>query len=105
MKSLSQALEIIAQELATTIQTISTLTHLESIRVAFLGRKGKIADLMEQLKHLPVEEKKIVGPLLNQFKTEAQTQLDALEVKFKQEKSLQQNIREKNFDVSAYKHN
>jgi phenylalanyl-tRNA synthetase alpha chain len=105
MKSLSQALEIITQELATTIQTISTLTHLESIRVAFLGRKGKIADLMEQLKNLPVEEKKIVGPLLNQFKTEAQTQLDTLEAQLKQEESAQKSLLEKNFDVSAYKQN
>ncbi len=105
MKSLPQALEIITQEFADAIKTISTLTILESIRVAFLGRKGKIADLMEQLKSLPVEEKKIIGPLLNQFKTESQSQLDILATKIQQEEFFQQNAREKNFDVSAYRHN
>lgn len=105
MKSLPQALEIITQEFADAIKTISTLTILESVRVAFLGRKGKIADLMEQLKSLPVEEKKIIGPLLNQFKTESQSQLDILATKIQQEEFFQQNAREKNFDVSAYRHN
>jgi len=105
MKSLSQALEIIAQEFADAIKTISTISTLESTRVAFLGRKGKIVDLMEQLKSLPIEEKKIVGPLLNQFKTEAQSQLDALTTQIQQEEILQQNAREKSFDVSAYRHN
>lgn len=104
MKSLSQALEIIAQEFADAIKTIATLTTLESVRVAFLGRKGKVVDLMEQLKSLPVEEKKIVGPLLNQFKTQAQSQLDELATRIQQEEILQQNARQKSFDVSAYRH-
>ena len=104
MKSLSQELEIIAQEYADAIKTISTLPSLESVRITFLGRKGKVADLMEQLKPLSVEEKKIVGPLLNQFKTQAQTQLDELEAQLKQQEIDQKGLREKNFDVSAYNH-
>lgn len=104
MKTLSENLASIKQEFATTIKTVSTLTTLESIRVAFLGRKGKVAELMEQLKNLPVEEKKIIGPLLNQFKTEAQTKLDTLAIKIQEEENLQKNILEKSFDVSAYRH-
>ncbi len=83
----------------------SNETSLEAVRVAFLGRKGKIADLMEQLKNMPVEEKKIVGPLLNQLKTEAQEQIDARATALKKEESAQKNIVHKNFDVSAYKYN
>lgn len=105
MKSLSQELEIIKKELIAAIATITHEASLESIRVAFLGRKGKIANLMEQLKNLPVEEKKIVGPLLNQFKTEAQEQLDKCADTLKKEASVRKNITQKNFDVSAYKYN
>jgi phenylalanyl-tRNA synthetase alpha chain len=104
MKSLSQELDIIKQELASAIKTITNETALESVRVAFLGRKGKIADLMEQLKNLPIEEKKIVGPLLNQFKTEVQEQLDALATQLKQKEITHKNSLQKNFDVSAYKY-
>jgi phenylalanyl-tRNA synthetase alpha chain len=104
MKSLLQELDIIKKELIAAIATITNENSLESVRVAFLGRKGKIANLMEQLKSLPVEEKKIIGPLLNQLKTEAQEQLDAHVTSLKQEESAQKNLLQKNFDVSAYKY-
>lgn len=105
MKNLSQEIEIIKKELTTAIASITNETNLEAVRVAFLGRKGKIADLMEQLKNMPVEEKKIVGPLLNQLKTEAQEQIDARATALKKEECAQKNIVHKNFDVSAYKYN
>src|SRR4029079_205824 len=67
MKSLSQSIDITKQELISALTAITDENTLESVRVAFLGRKGKIADFMEQLKTLSIEEKKIVGPLLNQL--------------------------------------
>jgi len=103
MKNLSQELEIIKQELTTALAAARDENSLESIRVAFLGRKGKIADLMEQLKNLSLEDKKIVGPLLNQLKQQAQEQLDARATALKQEESAQKKLSHKNFDVSAYK--
>jgi phenylalanyl-tRNA synthetase alpha chain len=105
MKSLSQELDTLKNELADVIATITNEQSIESIRITFLGRKGKIATLMDQLKNLSVEEKKIVGPLLNQFKTEAQELLDAQALLLKKEKQDQQKIAQKNFDVSAYKYN
>lgn len=102
MKSLSQELEIIKQEFTTALATIINESSLESVRIAFLGRKGKIAALMEQLKNLSVEDKKIIGPLLNQFKTEAQEQLDTQATTLQQKESAHQNLLQKNFDVSAY---
>lgn len=104
MKNLLQALDTIKQEFTATLSTITTQAHLEAVRVAFLGRKGKIVDLMEQLKNLPVEDKKIVGPQLNQFKTHAQEQLDALTIRLQQEEAADKNNLEKNFDVSAYRY-
>jgi len=105
MKSISQELEIIKKELAAAITAATNENSLESVRIAFLGRKGKIAELMEQLKNLSIEEKKTVGPLLNQFKTEAQEQLEARENLLKKEITTQQNLLQKNFDVSAYTYN
>jgi phenylalanyl-tRNA synthetase alpha chain len=104
MKSLSHTLDIIKEECTAAIKTVTNEASLESVRVAFLGRKGKIADLMEQLKNLPVEEKKIVGPLLNALKTEIQEQLDALATSLKTKEAISQKSAQKNFDVSAYKY-
>lgn len=104
MKNLSQALDSVKQELAIALQTITNETVLESVRITFLGRKGKVAQLMEQLKDLSIEEKKILGPLLNQFKIEIQEKCDALTEKIKQKEVEQKNIHLKYFDVSAYNH-
>jgi len=104
MKNISQELDTIKAELIYTITSASNEPSLEAIRIAFLGRKGKIAHLMEQLKNLSLEEKKIVGPLLNQFKTEVQEQIEARTLFLKQAEITQKNLPQKNFDVSAYKY-
>ncbi len=105
MKSLSQSIDITKQELISALTAITDENALESVRVAFLGRKGKIADLMEQLKNLSIEEKKIVGPLLNQLKTFAQEQIDQHASQLQQEKSHHIKALQKDFDVSAYTYN
>lgn len=105
MKSLSHELDIIKQEFTAATKTITDKASLELVRIKFLGRKGKIADLMEQLKNLAVEEKKLVGPLLNQFKQQTQSQLDEFALSLEQSEIAQKNLLEKNFDVSAYRYN
>jgi phenylalanyl-tRNA synthetase alpha chain len=105
MKNLSQEINLVKQEFIAALATVAHQAALESLRVSFLGRKGKVAMLMEHLKDLPVEEKKIAGPLLNEFKAEIQEKLAHLEAKLKQEAAAQKNILEDNFDVSAYNQN
>ena len=41
---------------------------VESFRVSFLGRKGKIKDLMAAFKEVPGAEKRELGPMLNGLK-------------------------------------
>ncbi|HLJ31342.1 MAG TPA: phenylalanine--tRNA ligase subunit alpha [Candidatus Babeliales bacterium] len=105
MKNLSENLQSIQNEFTAALAKARDENAVEAIRITFLGRKGKIVDLMEQLKSLALEEKKIVGPRLNQFKLHAQKQLDAHLLSLKKEINSQQNSLQKNFDVSAYKHN
>lgn len=42
--------------------------ELENLRVTYLGRNGKVNDLIKKIRGLPVSEKKNVGPLINQAK-------------------------------------
>lgn len=50
------------------IDEVSTYQELEDIRVAFLGRQGKISQLFSQLPDMSNQEKKTLGPLLNRTK-------------------------------------
>ncbi len=49
---------------------------VEQFRVRFLGRKGILADLFEQFKTLPNDQKKEMGVALNQLKTAAQAKIE-----------------------------
>lgn len=50
--------------------------EVEQFRVRFLGRKGIIAELFEQFKTLPNEQKKDLGVALNQLKNAAQAKVE-----------------------------
>ena len=103
MKNLLHKLESIIQDRITTISQIKTEAEVEAARITFLGRKGKVTDLMDQLKTLSIEEKKNFGPQINQFKTETQTLFDNLLNQIQEKNALEQNTQQKNFDVSAYR--
>ncbi len=51
---------------------------LEAVRVEYLGRKGKLAELMKGIAALSPEEKKIVGQVANEVKTEMETSFASL---------------------------
>ncbi|MBR1792682.1 MAG: phenylalanine--tRNA ligase subunit alpha [Bacteroidales bacterium] len=50
--------------------------EVEAFRIRFLGKKGLIADMFEQFKSLPPDQKKEMGQLLNQLKTVAQARIE-----------------------------
>ncbi|MBR2959800.1 MAG: phenylalanine--tRNA ligase subunit alpha [Bacteroidales bacterium] len=50
--------------------------EVEQFRVRFLGRKGIMAELFEQFKTLPNEQKKDLGVALNQLKNAAQAKVE-----------------------------
>lgn len=50
---------------------LSTPELLDQFRIAYTGRKGQLADLFDQLKTVPQEERRAVGQELNQLKQQA----------------------------------
>ena len=51
------------------IEKITSSKEFEDLRVAYLGKKGEITNLMQNLKDLTVEEKKALGKEINEAKT------------------------------------
>ena len=64
-------------ELLASIENASNLQALDEIRVAALGKNGQITALMKNLGSLAPEERKEAGQVLNVFKTEIATALEA----------------------------
>jgi len=54
---------------------IENKDSLEKFRLAYVAKKGAVAELFEELKRVPAEEKRALGAALNTLKEAAQTKL------------------------------
>ncbi len=55
---------------------IQDLKSLEVLRVKYLGRKGMIADFLQELKNMPADNKKEAGNKINSFKQEVELAIE-----------------------------
>ncbi len=68
MHDLKTLIEQLRNDFKNEIKPIQTMADLEHFRIRYLGRNGTLASAMARMKDLPVEDKKIVAPLLNELK-------------------------------------
>lgn len=75
------------KETAGNIAKADNLSALEAAKVAVLGRKGSLTELLKSLKDFSIEDKKILGPLGNELKktledsfSAKQTELELAEI-------------------------
>ncbi|HCR54803.1 MAG TPA: phenylalanine--tRNA ligase subunit alpha [Cytophagales bacterium] len=59
--------------------SVATKDSLESFRLRFISKKGQIAQLFEEFKQMPGEEKKKVGKALNELKRSAESRFKELQ--------------------------
>jgi len=87
-------------------QAVSKATNkqqLEEVRLQFLSRNGSIANLVDELKKLSPEEKKMFGPALNSLKAEAHALFEQKLKKLEADELRNEQSKEQFFDVTAYK--
>lgn len=58
------------------LEKVTTEAELDQVRVQFLSRSGAIANLFEEMRSIPVDEKPATGKLLNILKSDAQASFD-----------------------------
>lgn len=83
-------------------QEIDNATHpkdLEQIRIHYLGKKGRLTDVMKSLSHLPASEKPQLGQMVNVAKNLIQERLDSRGLILK-EQVLQAQIQTETIDIT-----
>lgn len=80
-----------------------TENELEDVRIMFLGRNGLVIGLMAGLKTMSLEEKKEVGPLLNELRSYAENAYNEKKKNMLVHLAQQEILKHQNFDVTAYK--
>ncbi len=94
-------IEKLKAQLSQDLAAITSASDVEKINIAYLGKKGCIADLMKQMKDLTPEERKTFGQVVNDFKREAAEKIDAAYEELKK-KELEAEINAiEEFDLSV----
>lgn len=78
-------IEQIKKEFDEKLSAVKDNTELEQLRVAFLGKKGQVTELLKNLGKLSVEEKKEMGKLVNLLKKDVEEAIAAKREKHKEE--------------------
>ncbi len=105
MQNLKNKIQTLKSEFDAELKKIKSLRALEEFRIKFIGKKSLITDLLGQIKNFSVEEKKEFGPLINQFKIEAEQSIDQAKSQIIFNHTQAENIKRQSFDVTAYKPN
>lgn len=72
---MKEKIEALRAQLQQQLQSVGSLLSVEELRVAYLGKKGRITDLLKSLRELSSEEKRAVGQEINLLKAEAARRL------------------------------
>ncbi len=94
-----QDLISLQQDAFVAIEKAQDITTLESIRVDYLGKKGRLTDILKNLVNLPAQEKPKVGQLVNQAKRDISEKIEYTMLQLK-EQQLQQKLAQERVDVS-----
>ncbi len=102
MKELSLLQEIV-NNFYTALESITTLKELDRITNNFLGKKGHVTQLFQQIKTLSLEEKKVFVPELNKLKETIEEKLTKKKESIIKSEAATLANTESSFDVTAYK--
>ncbi|HRN77781.1 MAG TPA: phenylalanine--tRNA ligase subunit alpha [Candidatus Dependentiae bacterium] len=105
MAHLSDQIKQVKKAFLEQINKVKQEAELEQVRIAFLGRNGQLTDLMANLKTLSLDEKKEIGPQLNQLKQFIQETFEAKKHELTAAVQTIARNKQKYFDVTAYKYN
>ncbi len=94
-----QEIELYVNEASAAIDSVDDIKSLDAIRVEYLGKKGKLTDILKSLARLSPEERPKVGQLVNQAKQTIHQQIEAKKEAFA-EASLNQKLAEETIDVT-----
>jgi phenylalanyl-tRNA synthetase alpha chain len=75
------------------------IVSLETIRVDYLGKKGKLTDILKSLANLPASEKPKLGQLVNEAKREIGSRIEEKMLQLK-EAQLQKKLAAERIDVT-----
>ncbi len=92
-------LENILSQALTAVENASEISHLEDVRVNYLGKKGEITGLLKSLGKMEPSERKTAGQVINQAKQDVQLKINEKRT-YLTEKALKEQLAKETIDVT-----
>lgn len=77
----------LTEEFSTALTRIETSEQLEQLRLGYVGKKGVVKDLLDQVKSVAVEERKTVASKVNEFKQYVEESLSTAQASIQQKET------------------
>ncbi len=90
----------LSQEFEADSSKINDLNELETLRLNYMGKKGKVTELMTHFREVPAELKKEMGMLINNLKNSIEEKIVALKEKLNQKAVELEISKAKAFDIT-----
>ncbi|MDC3415719.1 phenylalanine--tRNA ligase subunit alpha [Aquibacillus salsiterrae] len=96
---MKERLEELQAEALTKVEEAIYLSDLQDIRVAYLGKKGPITEVLRGMGKLSKEERPVIGELANKVREAIATELDAKKERLEKEE-LEKKLETETIDVT-----
>ena len=96
---MQEQLNQIKQSALDALKNISSQADLEAFRVNFLGKKGKLTDILRGMGGLSAEERPIIGQLANEVRSFIEGEIDSLSISL-EKLELEKKLSEEKIDVT-----
>jgi len=99
MPSMELELENIRLEALKEISSIESIEGLRTIEIKYLGRKGRITQILKDLKDVPPEKRPEIGKIINELKSEITQEIGSRK-ELLEEKERVRKLEEERIDVT-----
>jgi len=72
-----ESIDNILKDFRQDLSSAKTPPKLESIRIKYVGKNGKVAKLFDEFSQLPIDQKKQLGQVINSLKKQIETELSS----------------------------
>lgn len=96
---MKEKLEKIRQEAIKRIEESGNLERLNEIRVAYLGKKGELTEVLKGMRDVAPEDRPMVGQLVNDARSAIEARLEAAKAEFER-KIMEQRLENETIDVT-----
>ncbi|MEK6706579.1 MAG: phenylalanine--tRNA ligase subunit alpha [Bdellovibrionota bacterium] len=92
-------LETIGAQALKTIEAANTLEELEQLRIAVLGKKGTLSEVLRGLSAVPSEQRPAIGGVANEFKRRLEAAIEQRKISIRDE-VLKEQVEKDRIDIS-----